>query len=116
MDPVAGMLSKLDSRGLHGVLGWDLKVQLDEFVAVEAVIRPNNVGIELEQIIVLERDEVVWVFLLELLTLLGHSFCSQTCRHSWLWVEDRYFQRFPKSVSSQAFRETHNDLMGKRRE
>lgn len=81
MDPVASMLNELDSRGLHGVLAGDLKVQLDEFVAVEAVIRANDVGVKLEQVVILEYDKVVRVLLLELLALLGHAFYSQTCGH-----------------------------------
>lgn len=100
MNPVASMLNKLDSRGLDWVLARDLKMQLDEFVLVKAVIGAKDVGVELEKIIIIEQDEVVGILLLEILALLRHPLCSQTRRHCWLFGGFGLFVRWavPSSI------------------
>ena len=81
MDAVACVLHELYNRGLHGILAGDVEVQFDELVPVEAVIRADDVGIELKQIVVFEDDEVIGIVLLELFAFFGHALDSQACRH-----------------------------------
>lgn len=76
---MACVLDEFDFWRLQGivVLG-NLKVQLHESISVDG-IGSNDVGVELEQVIVFEYDKVVGrllltACLLELLALMGHSF------------------------------------------
>lgn len=51
---------------------------------IERIVGTDNVGVELQQIIILEMDEVVRVLLLELLALLRHALHRQGRRHDQL--------------------------------
>lgn len=57
----------------HWIPVRNLEVELDQFMVVERIVRTNNVGLEFQQIIILEVNEVVRVILLELLALLRHA-------------------------------------------
>lgn len=89
MDSLARVLDEGHLGGLQGILCWDVEMQLQESISVNGV-GSNDIGVKLEEVVVLEEDKVVLVFVLiaclfEILALLGHSLggqcCRQCCRH-----------------------------------
>lgn len=52
------VLNKFDLRGHHGVAVGDVKLQLEQLVAVDRILWGDNVDEEAEQIIVLEEADV----------------------------------------------------------
>lgn len=85
MNSVARVLDEFHFWGLQGILVWNVEVQLHESISVDG-IGGNNIGVKLEEAVVLEDDKVVRVLvltacLLKLLALLGHAFGGQWCRH-----------------------------------
>ena len=63
------------------ILVGNLEAKLDELVLIERILGPENVRLELQQVIILEVDKIVWVLLLEFGALPGHTFQVHCSRH-----------------------------------
>lgn len=61
VDALARVLDELDDGRDEGVVWRDLEVQLDELVAVDAVLGGYDVGHEVEHVFVLEESDVCFV-------------------------------------------------------